>query len=78
VLSRKIKSAAEEIDSLSVYFMNSSEISKYLHSKGINIRYIGHIYDLLLTTYAKRILMSEIAARSIKTLFRKTIQDILM
>lgn len=42
------------------------------------MRYLGHIYEGLTTNFAKRILMSEMAARSVKTLFRKTIQDIIL
>jgi hypothetical protein len=56
--------------------MNSRELSKYLHSKGINIRYLGHIYSHLKSNFQKRILMTEMAARCCKSLFKKTIQDL--
>ena len=38
-----------DIDSLQVYFLNSKEMSRYLHSRGVNIRYIGS-YTSTLTT----------------------------
>ena len=36
------------------------------------------LYGEVQTMYQKRIVMTEIASRSSKTLFRKTIQDILI
>lgn len=44
----------------------------------MNVRYLGHIYEHSSTTFQKRVLMSEIAARSCKSLFRKTLQDIIL
>lgn len=67
-----------EIDSLSVYFFSSSQLGEYLHGKGVNVRYLGHICEHVGTAFQKRVLMSEIAARSCKWLFRKTLQDILL
>jgi hypothetical protein len=71
-----IVEAVSELDSLAVYFMNPEELSDFFHGKGINLRYLGQVYDYLKTTFQRRILMSEMAARSCKGLFRKTLQDI--
>lgn len=68
----------EEIDSLSVYFLDSRELGDYFHRKGVNLRYLGHLYEHLSTSFQKRVVMSEMAARSCKTLFRKTLQDLLL
>ena len=73
---KSISAAIQEIDSLQAYFFNSTELSNYLHSKGINIRYLGHIYEYLQTPFQKQFLLSEIAARTCKTLLRKTVQDL--
>jgi hypothetical protein len=78
VLMDKLNECIDELDSLSVYFMNSQELSHFLHSKGVNIRYLGHIYSHLKTNFQKRIIMTEIASRSCKLLLRKTVQDIIM
>jgi len=56
--------------------MNSRELNKYFHSKGINIRYLGHIYSHLKVNFQKRIFMTEMAARSCKSLLKKTLQDL--
>jgi hypothetical protein len=77
-LLKALSEAIIEIDSLSVYFFNSKELGEYLHEKGLNLRYLGHIYENLTTPFQRRLIMSEIAARSCKSLFRKTIQDIVL
>jgi hypothetical protein len=41
------------------------------------MRYIGLVFDNLTETYPKKFLMTEIAARVVKLLLRKTIQDVL-
>lgn len=33
-----------EVDALGVYFLSSQEVSDYFHAKGINMRYLGHLY----------------------------------
>lgn len=38
--------------------MNSKELSQYFHQKGVNIRYLGHIYSHLKVQFQKRILMT--------------------
>lgn len=58
--------------------MSSSELSEWLHERGISLRYLGHIYQHLQTPFQRRLLMSEIAARCCKNLMRKTIQDIVL
>lgn len=42
------------------------------------MRYLGHLYQHLTTPFQQRVLMSEMAARSCKALFRKTLQDLIL
>lgn len=42
------------------------------------MRYLGHLFERVGTGFQKRVLMSEMAARSCKSLFRKTLQDIML
>lgn len=69
---------AAEIDSLGVCFLGSQQLGEYLHGRGVNVRYLGHLYERVRTAFQKRVLMSEMAARSCKSLFRKTLQDIML
>ena len=64
------------IDNLEQYFFNPQELSMILHQYGVNVRYLGLAYDNLKEQYPKRLLMTEIAARVIKMLFKKTLTDI--
>jgi hypothetical protein len=59
-----------------LFFFNSKELSEYVHSRGINVRYLGHIYRYLKTQVQREVVMSELAARCCKTLLRKTVQDL--
>ena len=54
--------------------MHPSEISSHFHRMGINIRYMGLAYDNLNEVYAKKNLMTEITARVVKLILRKTLQ----
>ena len=49
-----------------------------MHDYGINMRYLGLMYDHCSLKFIKSYLMSEMAARATKSLFRKTIQDIII
>ena len=42
------------------------------------MRYLGYIYDYLNAGFQKDLFMTEMAARSCKALFRKTLQDIVL
>lgn len=49
-----------------------------MHEMGINIRYLGLIYENSTLAFTKSYIMSEMAARASKALYRKTFQDIQM
>ena len=40
------------------------------------MRYLGYIYEYLTPGFQKDLFMTEMAARSCKALFRKTLQDL--
>lgn len=65
------------MNSLEVYFINSQELSDYLHLHGINIRHLRYLLDNVTTEYQGKILLAEMASRSCKSLLRKTMQDII-
>lgn len=49
-----------------------------MHEMGINIRYLGLIYENSTLAFTRSYIMSEMAARASKALYRKTFQDIQM
>lgn len=64
-----------EVDNLQAFFFSSGELSNYLHGKGINLRYLSHLYECLKLSMQKEFVMTEMAVRSCKSLFRKALQD---
>ena len=64
------------LDDMTYFYVDSEDFSEMLHSKGINMRYLGLIYEYASLPFTKSCILAEIAARTCKTLFRKTIQDI--
>lgn len=47
-----------------------------MHGNGVNMKYLGLIYEHSTLSFTKSFIISEIAARMCKALFRKTLQDI--
>lgn len=55
--------------------MSPDELSALLHKEGINIRYLKEVYLKVSDSFMKSMIASEMVARSIKAIFRKTMQD---
>jgi hypothetical protein len=49
-----------------------------MHEKGVNMRYLYLVYDNSKLNFTRTYIISEIAARVCKALFRKTIQDAIL
>ena len=49
-----LSTVIQEMDELAVWFMNSEELSDYLHQKGINIRCIDYIYGQLKNIFQRK------------------------
>lgn len=64
------------LDFLEFYFIHPRELSSKMHEMGVNIRYLGSIYENCTLSFTRGCIISEIAARTCKALFRKTIQDL--
>lgn len=60
------------------YYLHPEELSEFFHREGVNVRYMGLAFDNLSEGYAKRMLMTEITARVVKLLVRKTVQDVVV
>lgn len=54
------------------------ELSRYMHSYGINIRYLGVLLEKTKVAWLKELLMSEICARSAKKFLNFDLQDCLL
>lgn len=46
-----------------------------MHEVGINVRYLGSIYNKITDQFVKSQLLSEMAARTVKSFLSKTLQD---
>lgn len=60
------------------YYLHPEELAEFFHREGVNVRYMGLAFDNLSEGYAKKMLMTEIAARVVKLLVRKTVQDVVL
>jgi hypothetical protein len=65
----------KELDSLTFCFVHPKELEDKMHEMGINMRYLGMIYENCKLKFIKSFIMSEMASRVARALFRKTIQD---
>ena len=68
----------QSIESLDEVITNSLELSNLMHSNGINMRYLGFVHDNAKETWLKKIVLSEIVARSAKYFLRYDLQESLV
>ena len=54
----QLKKAARLVDNLEFTFICPSELTGFLHSQGVGIKYIGKLYRRLTNTYCKSLLLS--------------------
>jgi hypothetical protein len=74
-LSIRINEAVNMLNQGSFYFVNPSELTQYLHNRGINIRNLKEIYTKLSDPFIRSLIASEMMSRSIKVFLRKTLQS---
>lgn len=65
----------KELDGLMFCFVHPKQLEEKMHDMGINMRYLGLIYENCTLKFVKTYIMSEMAARAARALYRKTIQD---
>jgi 3-mercaptopyruvate sulfurtransferase SseA len=53
-----INSVTQVLDSLDEYFLHPEEISKMMHEKGINMRYLYLVYDHSTLNFTKAYIIS--------------------
>ncbi|KAI9299180.1 hypothetical protein K502DRAFT_361714 [Neoconidiobolus thromboides FSU 785] len=81
ILNVEISSLITDISD-SLILSDSNALTKYLHSKGINIRYIGKICTMLGESenarckVAKQLFIIEMFVRAIKHVFRKALSEV--
>jgi hypothetical protein len=63
------------MESLDRPVANSEELSSLMHMSGLNIRYLGLLYDNAKEQWLKGLLLSEIVARAAKYFLRYDLQD---
>ncbi len=56
-------------------FIQPKELSKLIHSYGVNMRYLAAIYSKVDDQFSKSLLLSEMMSRIIKQLYSKAFQD---
>jgi hypothetical protein len=77
-LDKKIIAFVESIQNQEEYFTNSQELAELIHSFGLNIRHLGIIYKRITQQWLKLQIKAELAARSLKTLFRFDLQSCIL
>lgn len=55
--------------------MSPGELEDLLHQQGVTLRSLGEIFARVSDSFVKSLIASEMVARSIKGIFRKTMQD---
>lgn len=78
LIERKIDEFIRLVEQEEEYFTNSTELAQLIHLSGLNVRHLGRIYLKSRLGWFRRILQGEIIARSIKSLFRYDIQNVVM
>ena len=68
----------ESLESQAEYFTNSQELAEIIHGYGLNIRHLGLIYKRISQNWLKLTIKAEMAARSLKTLFRFDLQSCIL
>ncbi|RLO13987.1 hypothetical protein DYB28_004104 [Aphanomyces astaci] len=56
-------------------FFDSASFTSMLHADGINMRYLGRIYDLATLKHVRRLVMTEMVARVAKVLLRAMLRE---
>ena len=74
--SKVIPNVAHELDTMSVLPLDSFGLTEYLHSHGVNIRYIGKIYKMSKAPHVKDLLLCEAVARCVKSLLNQSLRNI--
>lgn len=64
-----------EMESLDRPLTNSEELSTLLHHSGLNMRYLGLLFDNAKEQWLKGILLAEIVARAAKYFLRYDLED---
>lgn len=74
-LQGKVDGILDEWQALDAVVMSSKEVEDLFHRHGVNIRYLGEVYDKASVPLVRKICMSEIASRSAKVVFRASVQE---
>ena len=53
-----ITTAIREFDEMNFYFMHPTELSNFLHKRGINMKYLGYLYEYCSLPFTKSCLIS--------------------
>ncbi|CAK4575691.1 unnamed protein product [Aphanomyces euteiches] len=57
------------------HLFDSGALTALMHREGINMRYIGRMYEMTNVKYVRRFLLTEMIARAAKVLFRAMIRE---
>ena len=63
------------MDKLEIYPMIPADFGKIFHEYGINIKYLGKLYNSVNQVYIKSLIKSEAAARMFKIILEKKLQE---
>jgi protein TIF31 len=82
LLNTQIPQFVKDLQDHTMFICDGSTLSEMMHSRGINIRYLGRILKELAASttpsseYAQAIVLNELVARSSKRVFRQYIQNV--
>ena len=77
--SKKMKNATliqvvRHLDNMVVFPLESYGFTNYLHTNGVNCRYLGDMYKISSVFHVKQMLLCEAIARSVKVLLKQNLQ----
>ncbi|GMH80892.1 hypothetical protein TrST_g10829 [Triparma strigata] len=64
------------LDALAITPNDSVSFTKAMHSRGINMRYLGYIYDMTALPHIKSLVLAEAAARTAKHVFNQAARSL--
>jgi hypothetical protein len=67
---------SRHLDSLADIPFDSCSLTSFLHSRGVNCRQLGILYQLSATRTVKQLLLVEALARTFKHIFTRTLRNL--
>ena len=74
--AKVVPQVTQQLDSLSVLPLDSFAFTEFLHSHGVNMRFLGKIYHISQAPHVKDLVLCEAISRCVKNLLNQTLRNI--